>query len=116
MVLEVFPFTPWYIIPVAGMLVGCIMSVTGVTMKKLREDVDVKIPRDLCPVGCGYPDPGQSAPSPHPPKPQLCPCLLHFFPLVNYSCNIIYQEGKCYEIEVRCYYYIYYYVCAHLES
>ncbi|KAF8768551.1 hypothetical protein HU200_007512 [Digitaria exilis] len=37
--LKVFPFTPRYIIPVAGMLVGCAMAVTGVTMKKLREDV-----------------------------------------------------------------------------
>jgi putative ABC transport system permease protein len=33
------------IIPVAGMLVGSTMTVTGVTMKKLREDV--KIQRNL---------------------------------------------------------------------
>ncbi|VAH01224.1 unnamed protein product [Triticum turgidum subsp. durum] len=35
----VFPFTPRYIIPVAGMMVGNAMTVTGVTMKKLHEDV-----------------------------------------------------------------------------
>ncbi|KAJ1695500.1 hypothetical protein LUZ63_012198 [Rhynchospora breviuscula] len=44
-VLSVFPFTPRYIIPVAGMMVGNAMTVTGVTMKKLREDV--KIQRNL---------------------------------------------------------------------
>jgi ABC-type iron transport system FetAB permease component len=44
-VLNVFPFTPRYIIPVAGMMVGNAMTVTGVTMKKLREDV--KIQRNL---------------------------------------------------------------------
>lgn len=38
-VLNVFPFTPRYIIPVAGMMVGNAMTVTGVTMKKLHEDV-----------------------------------------------------------------------------
>lgn len=43
--LNVFPFTPRYIIPVAGMMVGNAMTVTGVTMKKLREDV--KIQRNL---------------------------------------------------------------------
>jgi putative ABC transport system permease protein len=43
--LDVFPFTPRYIIPVAGMMVGNAMTVTGVTMKKLREDV--KIQRNL---------------------------------------------------------------------
>ncbi|XP_066368189.1 UPF0014 membrane protein STAR2-like [Miscanthus floridulus] len=43
--LSVFPFTPRYIIPVAGMMVGNAMTVTGVTMKKLREDV--KIQRNL---------------------------------------------------------------------
>ncbi|OEL23319.1 UPF0014 membrane protein STAR2 [Dichanthelium oligosanthes] len=41
-VLKVFPFTPRYIIPLAGMLVGCAMTNTGVTMKKLREDVKVQ--------------------------------------------------------------------------
>nr|CAB3463729.1 unnamed protein product [Digitaria exilis] len=43
--LKVFPFTPRYIIPVAGMMVGNAMTVTGVAMKKLREDV--KIQRDM---------------------------------------------------------------------
>lgn len=38
-VLNVFPFTPRYIIPVAGMMVGNSMTVTGVTMKRLRDDI-----------------------------------------------------------------------------
>jgi hypothetical protein len=38
-VLSVFEFTPRYIIPIAGMMVGNAMTVTGVTMKKLHEDV-----------------------------------------------------------------------------
>ncbi|CAJ1895884.1 unnamed protein product [Sphenostylis stenocarpa] len=37
--LNVFPFTPRYIIPVAGMMVGNSMTVTGVTMKRLRDDI-----------------------------------------------------------------------------
>ncbi|CAN6442407.1 unnamed protein product [Victoria cruziana] len=37
--LDVFPFTPRYIIPVAGMMVGNSMTVTGVAMKRLRDDV-----------------------------------------------------------------------------
>ncbi|XP_061353939.1 protein ALUMINUM SENSITIVE 3-like [Gastrolobium bilobum] len=37
--LSVFPFTPRYIIPVAGMMVGNAMTVTGVTMKRLRDDI-----------------------------------------------------------------------------
>lgn len=41
--LNVFPFTPRYIIPVAGMMVGNAMTVTGVTMKRLRDDVKVQI-------------------------------------------------------------------------
>ncbi|KAJ4793036.1 UPF0014 membrane protein STAR2 [Rhynchospora pubera] len=44
-VLDVFPFTPRYIIPIAGMMVGNAMTVTGVTMKKLHEDV--KMQRNL---------------------------------------------------------------------
>ncbi|KAJ4764142.1 UPF0014 membrane protein STAR2 [Rhynchospora pubera] len=32
-VLDVFPFTPRYIIPIAGMMVGNAMTVTGVSMK-----------------------------------------------------------------------------------
>ncbi|KAF5940782.1 hypothetical protein HYC85_021949 [Camellia sinensis] len=41
-VLNVFPFTPRYIIPVAGMMVGNSMTVTGVTMKRLRDDIKVE--------------------------------------------------------------------------
>ncbi|XP_024358227.1 UPF0014 membrane protein STAR2 [Physcomitrium patens] len=37
--LRVFPFTPRYIIPVAGMMVGNAMTVTGVTLKRMREDM-----------------------------------------------------------------------------
>lgn len=37
--LSVFPFTPRYIIPIAGMMVGNSMTVTGVTMKRLRDDI-----------------------------------------------------------------------------
>lgn len=44
-ILNVFPFTPRYIIPVVGMMVGSAMTVTGVSMKKLREDI--KIQKDL---------------------------------------------------------------------
>ncbi|KAJ8899688.1 hypothetical protein K2173_019386 [Erythroxylum novogranatense] len=40
--LNVFPFTPRYIIPVAGMMVGNAMTVTGVTMKRLRDDIKVQ--------------------------------------------------------------------------
>ncbi|KAK8959823.1 UPF0014 membrane protein STAR2 [Platanthera guangdongensis] len=47
-VLNVFPFVPRYIIPVSGMMVGNAMTVTGVTMKKLREDL--KIQKDLVEV------------------------------------------------------------------
>ncbi|CAN6206806.1 unnamed protein product [Urochloa humidicola] len=45
LVLNVFPFTPRYIIPAAGIMVGNAMTITGVTMKKLREDI--KIQRNL---------------------------------------------------------------------
>ncbi|KAJ7977044.1 protein ALUMINUM SENSITIVE 3 [Quillaja saponaria] len=38
-VLSVFPFTPRYIIPIAGMMVGNSMTVTGITMKRLRDDI-----------------------------------------------------------------------------
>ncbi|KAH9531659.1 hypothetical protein CY35_19G048200 [Sphagnum magellanicum] len=46
-VLKVFPFTPRYIIPVAGMMVGNLnypmvgnaMTVTGVVLKRMREDI-----------------------------------------------------------------------------
>lgn len=42
-ILKVFPFTPQYIIPVAGMMVGNAMTVTGVTMKKLRDDIKIQM-------------------------------------------------------------------------
>ncbi|KAA8518833.1 hypothetical protein F0562_016393 [Nyssa sinensis] len=42
-VLKVFPFTPRYIIPVAGMMVGNAMTVTGVTMKRLRDDIRMQM-------------------------------------------------------------------------
>ncbi|KAM0953264.1 putative UPF0014 family protein [Dioscorea sansibarensis] len=40
--LDVFPFTSRYIIPIAGMMVGNSMTVTGVAMKKLREDLKLQ--------------------------------------------------------------------------
>lgn len=42
-VLNVFPFTPRYMIPVAGMMVGNAMTVTGVTMKQLRDDIKMQL-------------------------------------------------------------------------
>ncbi|KAL8504583.1 hypothetical protein ACS0TY_015954 [Phlomoides rotata] len=42
-ILRVFPFSPRYIIPVAGMMVGNAMTVTGVTMKKLRDDIKIQM-------------------------------------------------------------------------
>ncbi|KAK6126124.1 hypothetical protein DH2020_040102 [Rehmannia glutinosa] len=42
-ILRVFPFTPRYIIPIAGMMVGNAMTVTGVTMKKLRDDIKIQM-------------------------------------------------------------------------
>uniref|UniRef100_A0A5B7BFL2 Aluminum sensitive 3 n=1 Tax=Davidia involucrata TaxID=16924 RepID=A0A5B7BFL2_DAVIN len=42
-VLRVFPFTPRYIIPVSGMMVGNAMTVTGVTMKRLRDDIKMQL-------------------------------------------------------------------------
>jgi putative ABC transport system permease protein len=41
--LNVFPFTPRYIIPVAGMMVGNAMTVTGVAMKRLRDDIKIQL-------------------------------------------------------------------------
>ncbi|XP_057971969.1 protein ALUMINUM SENSITIVE 3-like [Malania oleifera] len=41
--LHVFPFTPRYIIPVAGMMVGNAMTVTGVTMKRVRDDIKIQM-------------------------------------------------------------------------
>ncbi|OEL18093.1 UPF0014 membrane protein STAR2 [Dichanthelium oligosanthes] len=42
LVLNVFPFTPRYIIPATGIMVGNAMTITGVTMKKLREDIQMQ--------------------------------------------------------------------------
>ena len=41
-VLKVFPFTPRYIIPVAGMMVGNAMTTTGVTLRRLRDDLKLQ--------------------------------------------------------------------------
>lgn len=40
--LRVFPFTPRYIIPVSGMMVGNAMTTTGLTLKRLRDDLRVQ--------------------------------------------------------------------------
>lgn len=42
-VLNVLPFTPRYIIPLTGMMVGNAMTVTGVTMKRLRDDINIQM-------------------------------------------------------------------------
>jgi putative ABC transport system permease protein len=42
LMLKVFPFTPRYIIPAAGLMVGNAMTVTGIAMKKLQEDVTIQ--------------------------------------------------------------------------
>ncbi|PUZ59301.1 hypothetical protein GQ55_4G030200 [Panicum hallii var. hallii] len=42
LLLRIFPFTPRYIIPAAGLMVGNAMTVTGVAMKKLRENVTIQ--------------------------------------------------------------------------
>ncbi|KAI4331728.1 hypothetical protein MLD38_029883 [Melastoma candidum] len=42
LLLKVFPFTPRFVIPVAGMMVGNAMTSTGVTMKRLRDDVKMQ--------------------------------------------------------------------------
>ena len=41
-VLRVFPFTPRYIIPIAGMMVGNSMTTTGVTLRRLRDDLKIQ--------------------------------------------------------------------------
>lgn len=40
--LQVFPFAPRYIIPVAGMIVGNTMTVTGLVMMRLRDDLKLQ--------------------------------------------------------------------------
>ena len=42
MVLQVFPFEPRFIIPIAGMIVGNSMTVTGLVMARLRDDVKLQ--------------------------------------------------------------------------
>jgi putative ABC transport system permease protein len=44
-VLRVFPFEPRYIIPIAGMIVGNSMTVTGLVMLRLRDDVRLQKPQ-----------------------------------------------------------------------
>lgn len=39
LLLKVFPFTPKYMIPISGMVIGNAMTVTGVAMKKLHQDI-----------------------------------------------------------------------------
>jgi putative ABC transport system permease protein len=41
-VLRVFPFEPRFIIPIAGMVVGNSMTVTGLVMARLRDDVRIQ--------------------------------------------------------------------------
>ena len=45
LLLQVFPPNPRYVIPVAGMMVGNSMSVTGVTLKRLTEGMAADINR-----------------------------------------------------------------------
>jgi len=39
LVLRIFPVTPQYLIPISGMMVGNAMTVSGVALKRLREDL-----------------------------------------------------------------------------
>lgn len=43
-ILQVFPFEPRYIIPIAGMVVGNTMTATGVVMLRMRDDVKLQRP------------------------------------------------------------------------
>lgn len=43
--LQVFPFEPRYIIPIAGMIVGNSMTVTGLVMLRLRDDLRLQKPQ-----------------------------------------------------------------------
>ena len=43
--LDVFPFEPRYIIPIAGMIVGNSMVVTGLVMSRLRDDMKLQRPQ-----------------------------------------------------------------------
>lgn len=43
--LRVFPFEPRFIIPIAGMIVGNTMTVTGLVMARLRDDLKLQRPQ-----------------------------------------------------------------------
>jgi len=43
--LQVFPFAPRYIIPIAGMVVGNSMTVTGLVMARLYDDIKLQRPQ-----------------------------------------------------------------------
>lgn len=43
--LDVFPFEPRFIIPIAGMIVGNSMTVTGLVMARLRDDLKLQRPQ-----------------------------------------------------------------------
>lgn len=43
--LQVFPFEPRFIIPIAGMVVGNTMTVTGLVMARLRDDLRLQRPQ-----------------------------------------------------------------------
>ncbi len=43
--LQVFPFEPRFIIPIAGMIVGNSMTVTGLVMARLRDDLKLQRPQ-----------------------------------------------------------------------
>jgi len=43
--LHVFPFAPRFIIPIAGMIVGNSMTVTGLVMARLRDDLKLQRPQ-----------------------------------------------------------------------
>ncbi len=43
--LDVFPFGPRYIIPIAGMIVGNSMTATGLVMARLRDDLKLQQPQ-----------------------------------------------------------------------
>jgi putative ABC transport system permease protein len=44
-ILQVFPFEPRFIIPIAGMIVGNSMTVTGLVMARLRDDLKLQRPQ-----------------------------------------------------------------------
>jgi len=44
-ILRIFPFEPRFIIPIAGMIVGNSMTVTGLVMARLRDDLKLQRPQ-----------------------------------------------------------------------